>query len=147
MEEKLTNGFRDLARKQRQVISNYLQNYGIYLGQHRTIFRLQKHPDITMTELAQLLEVSKESLSVSIKRLENGGFVTKSMDEKDKRRTLLRLSEKGETLADACRQGFDDINNAMFQYFNESEKETLSIYFDKMIEGLEDVEVMHEENS
>ena len=127
MEEKLTNRFRDLARKQRQVISNYLQNYGIYLGQHRTIFRLQKHPDITMTELAQLLEVSKESLSVSIKRLENGGFVTKSMDVKDKRRTLLRLSEKGETLADARRQGFDDINNAMFQYFNDSEKETLSI--------------------
>lgn len=145
MEKQLTDLFSELAKKHRLVVSNYLQKQGIYLGQHRTLFKLQKYPNSTLTDLAEKLEVSKESLSVSVKRLVNVGMIVRSEDHNDKRRTLLNLTEKGNKTADICRIGFERINQIMFKEFTHQEKDNLSIYFEKMIDALEK-EVEHEEN-
>lgn len=138
MEKQLTDLFSELAKKHRVVVSNYLQKQGIYLGQHRTLFKLQNNPNSTLTDLAEKLEVSKESLSVSVKRLVNVGMIYRSTDSKDKRRTLLSLTEKGEKTADICRIGFERINQMMFKDFSDNEKDNLSFYFEKMIDALEE---------
>lgn len=145
MEKQLTDLFRDLAKKHRLVVSNYLHKQGIYMGQHRTLFKLQKYPNSTLTDLAEKLEVSKESLSVSVKRLVNVGMIVRSEDNKDKRRTLLNLTEKGEETANICRVGFERINQTMFKEFTDQEKDNLSFYFEKMIDALEE-EVEYEAN-
>ncbi len=141
MEQILVDLFRELAQKHRGVIQNYLRDYQIYLGQHRILFRLEENPKITLTELTEILDVSKESLSMSIKRMEQAGLIDKERDTKDKRRTLLSLSPKGLETSKACRDGFKSINTRMFINLTEEEKESLSILFKKMIEGLEGEEI------
>lgn len=138
MDKELIELFRTLALKHRNVISKYLNEHGIYLGQHRTIFTLSKHPDSTLTELAKRLEVSKESLSVSVRRLESSGLIEKTIDPNDRRSYLLRLSDEGDRVAKACRDGFDVINNSMFKNMTDEEKDSLVYLFNKMIRGLEE---------
>lgn len=137
MDKELVKKFRKLAIKHREVIQNYLSKFNIYVGQHRIFFRLEENPNITLTELSEVLNVSKESLSVSLKRLDQGGYINKSKDKNDKRRYLLSLSDKGLETSQACRVGFDDINEALFKNLDEVEKDQLLILFDKMIDGLE----------
>lgn len=140
MDKNLVDLFRKLARKHSAVVQDYLKGFNIYLGQHRIFFTLEKQPNITFTELADILKVSKESLSVSIKRLDQAGFIHKEVDKNDKRRSLLRLNEKGLETSKACKEGFDTINHSMFKNLCDEEKENLSVLFEKMIDGLEDEE-------
>ena len=136
MEQELIELFRTLNIKHRDMIQTYLNQFNIYLGQHRIFFHLEKEPNITFTELSQQLNVSKESLSMSIKRLEQNNYIKRKKDPKDKRRQLLSLTEEGLKLSKKCRVGFDEINYAMFIKLNENEKEDLTLLFKKMIEGL-----------
>ena len=137
MERELVNLFRELAQKHRGVIQNYLRDFDVYLGQHRILFRLEENPKITLTELTDKLEVSKESLFMSIKRMEQAGYIHKERDINDKRRVLLSLSDKGLETSKACRAGFDKINHSMFHNLEKNEMDSLMILFKKMIEGLE----------
>lgn len=137
MEKVLVKLFRELAQKHRGVIQDYLRDFDIYLGQHRILFRLEENPKITLTELTEKLEVSKESLFMSIKRMDQAGFISKERDQNDKRRVLLSLSDKGIETSKACREGFDKINHSMFKNLDQKEMDSLAILFSKMIQGLE----------
>ncbi len=137
MEQILVDLFRELAQKHRGVVQDYLRDFDIYLGQHRILFRLEENPELTLTELTEILDVSKESLSISLKRMEQAGLIERKKDEADKRRQLLSLSDQGLSTSRACHDGFDKINHSMFKNLDEVEKKQLMILFEKMIHGLE----------
>lgn len=137
MEHNLAQLYRKLVLMHRANLQNYLKKYNIYLGQHRIFFELEQNPNITLTQLTTLLDSSKESISLSVKRLEQAGYITKKKDERDKRKVLLELSEKGLETSQVCRKDFNAINEGMFSMLEDEEKENLAWYFKKMIEGLE----------
>lgn len=137
MEKELLDLFRQMVMMHRNKVQEYLKTFDLYLGQQRILFELQKNPKITLTELTEKLQVSKESLSVSIKRLEGAGFINKVKDDKDKRRILLELSEKGYETATACKKGFENLNQTMFQDYSKEDKQVLGDHFKRMIENLE----------
>ncbi len=118
-------------------VSQLSHDFNIYLGQHRILFHLEENPHVTLTELSEQLNVSKESLSVSVKRLEHNKYIKREQDHLDKRRHLLSLTPTGEDISRQCRSGFDEINYAMFKKLNDEDKKSVLTLFEKMIEGLE----------
>lgn len=138
MEKELGDLFRQIYRRHRMLVQEYLSQHGLYLGQPRILFTLQDNPETTLTDLASRLNITKESLSVSIKRLSNAGLICRDVDKDDKRRYVLSLSENGETVANACKEGFDDINERLFDNLSDEEKATQRALFIKMIETMEE---------
>lgn len=58
--------------------------------------------DPTMvTELAEHMGVTPSTMSLTLKRLERGGFVSRDRDPADRRVTNVRLTEAGERVRDA----------------------------------------------
>lgn len=137
MNHNLEDLFRKLVNKHRGVVQTYLSQYNLYIGQHRILFAIEETPGMTQTELGKKVRVSKESLSVSIKRLVQSGFVERSQDQGDRRFLRLHLTEEGTQVARACRTGFDDINHSMFNQLTYDERELLRTLFIKMIDELE----------
>lgn len=137
MENELQDLFRQMVMMHRQKVQEYLKTFDLYLGQQRILFELQRNPRITLTDLTEQLNVSKESLSVSIKRLEGAGFIHRVKDEKDKRRMLLELSNKGLQTAIDCKAGFEALNQSMFYDYTDEEKYALGNHFKRMINNLE----------
>lgn len=135
MDQILSDKFRTIVQMHRMHLQEFMTQYNIYLGQHRVLFSLEDYPDITLTKLSEILQVSKESLSVSIKRLENSGHVNKRMDKNDKRSCLLSLSDKGLMTARACRKEFQALNASMFEGIKD--KDNLLSDFNIMIKNLE----------
>jgi DNA-binding MarR family transcriptional regulator len=56
---------------------------------------IRKDSLITPSEIAQKLNISKPTVSVAINKLLREGYFQRVSDEKDKRKMLLKLSEKG----------------------------------------------------
>ena len=71
---------------------------GITAERFLVMFELNMEPDRSLKELAQSLVISPSSLSVMINSMVEQGVVTRLTDPVDRRRVVLRLSEKGSDL-------------------------------------------------
>lgn len=61
---------------------------------------------IYVSELASQLKVSSPAVSRTLRSLETKGYIERSADKNDRRSTLIRLTEKGDTVR---KQVFTDI--------------------------------------
>lgn len=137
MENNLNHLYRKLSHKHRSVVQEYLDTLGLYIGQPRFLFELEAHSGLTQNELASLLQLSKETVSVTLRRLESAGFVIRKQSDKDKRTKNLYLSNKGKLIIIELRENFDRINNSMYSKLSEKQIEQVSELFSLMISGLE----------
>ena len=71
---------------------------GITGERFMVLFELNMEPDRSLKELAQSLVISPSSLSVMINSMVEQGVVSRLTDPADRRRVVLRLSEKGDAL-------------------------------------------------
>lgn len=75
------------------------------MGQIKALFWLSRQSGCTVGHLADALHVGKPAASILVDRLVQLGYVTRTEDAADRRRTLTRLSPEGETLVTRLRAG------------------------------------------
>src|SRR5512144_883811 len=63
-------------------------------AQARALFMLAARKELTVSQLAKLLDVGKATASILVQQLVERGLVTRTEQETDRRHTLLRLSPK-----------------------------------------------------
>lgn len=80
-------------------------------------FMLHKkgNKQINVSAIKTLLNVSHPTISQTVTRLEHGGYLIRTKDQKDKRVTIISLSEKGKT---TLQQSFDIVNQAFIDMAN-----------------------------
>lgn len=137
MENNLHDLYRKLSHKHRSVVQEYLDTLGLYIGQPRFLFVLSENKGITQNELANKLQVSKETVSVTLRRLESSGFIIREQSTTDKRSKHLYLSEKGERIILELRENFSRINDSMYSKLSETQLDQVRELFTLMISGLE----------
>jgi DNA-binding MarR family transcriptional regulator len=75
-----------------------LADYGFGRAHHRVIYFVGANPGITVSELLQILKITKQSLSRVLGELINDGFIHQRTDKADRRRRRLYLTAKGASL-------------------------------------------------
>ncbi len=65
---------------------------------HRVIYFVGRQPGITISELLEILNITKQSLSRVLGRLVDDEFVRLEQGQDDKRQRLLSLTDKGHSL-------------------------------------------------
>jgi DNA-binding MarR family transcriptional regulator len=73
-------------------------------AQARALFMLAARKELTVSQLAKLLDVGKATASILVQQLVERGLVTRTEQETDRRHTLLRLSPKGEEIGAGRRE-------------------------------------------
>ena len=68
--------------------------------------------------------------------LEKGGFVTRSVDQNDRRTGVVSLTEKGSRAATAWQQAADTVEQQMLAGFTEKEKTQFAEYFRRAYRNL-----------
>ena len=62
---------------------------------HRAIYFIGRNPGITVSDLLTILCITKQSLSRVLSQLVRDGFISVQKAEADRRRRLLKLTDKG----------------------------------------------------
>ena len=62
---------------------------------HRAIYFIGRNPGITMSDLLDILRITKQALSRALSQLIDQGFVEQAPGPKDRRQRLLHLTPKG----------------------------------------------------
>ena len=138
----LERGIHRLRRCHHQKV---VGQKGLCYGQPLTLMILYDEQPICQTKLAKLMNVTPASVTVSLKRMEKSGWIVKEINPKDKRYSLIRLTQKGEELAAYCRNEIEALNRIQYVGFSEEELLQLASFYKRMQENLQSLTTREEQ--
>ena len=97
-EDELREGMELLFYAYRDFVAEpdaILAEYGFGRAHHRVIYFVGRHPEITVSELLDILKITKQSLSRVLSQLICEELVIQRTGPKDRRQRLLELTPKG----------------------------------------------------
>lgn len=122
-----------LTRKfQKQLLSGELKEYT--LRQLYYIELINKQTGISISELADILDVKKSTVSVAINQLIDSGIVNKTQSESDKRFYSLKLTPKGEDIIKMHMQVHKDTIKKIMEILNPEEVDSFIEIINKISE-------------
>ena len=105
------------------------------MNRERMLVIISEHPEgIRQKELAEAAGINASSTSEVVSRLEDDGYLIRTIDENDKRATVLKLTEMGAVRAEEIRAEREEFLDDFFKKLSEEEKQQLSDILDKLIE-------------
>ncbi|MDE5977468.1 MAG: MarR family transcriptional regulator [Turicibacter sp.] len=110
---------------------------GGHRGQGRVLSILKDKPEITQKELVSLLRIRPQSLGELLTKLEAQGFITREPSKKDRRMTIVKLTEVGKEEIKKNNQMGDSIEK-IFNILDDEEKDQLYHILDKLSKELEE---------
>jgi DNA-binding MarR family transcriptional regulator len=97
-EEELRQGIELLFFAYRDFTAEpdaILAEYGFGRAHHRAIYFVGRNPGMTVSELLEILHITKQSLSRVLGQLVREKFIVQRPGPRDRRQRLLELTEKG----------------------------------------------------
>ncbi len=94
-----------LASVMQEVALPTLLDLDISMAQLKGLVALERLHMSTVSQLAERLRIGRSAASLLADRLVVDGLVERAEDTEDRRRTVLRLSQRGEALLTQLRQG------------------------------------------
>ena len=92
--ELLFFAYRDFTAEADTILAK--QNFG--RAHHRVIYFVGQYPGMTVSELLDILAITKQSLSRVLRQLVVDGYIEQKPGKTDRRQRLLSLTEKGKEL-------------------------------------------------
>ena len=89
--ELLFFAYRDFTAEPDEILSRY----GFGRAHHRVIYFVGRNPGVTVSQLLDILQITKQSLARVLRQLVDERFIEQRLDRMDGRRRLLHLLDKG----------------------------------------------------
>ena len=134
-DKKLLDLFTDMTRIQTAYVERRLLHLGLHTGQGAIISALGECGPCSQKDLAEYRHVSAATISVMLRRMENGGLVVRSQSE-DGKHNEISLTEQGEELCEALSRDMDGEPERIFAGLSEEDKLTAQRIFKKISENL-----------
>nr|WP_275116159.1 MarR family winged helix-turn-helix transcriptional regulator [Aliiroseovarius subalbicans] len=80
---------------------HYRKAYGISVAEWRVVAHLSRGDAVSVREIHERVDMDKPKVSRAASRLEEAGYITKTVNETDRRLVELKLTDKGRAMIDA----------------------------------------------
>lgn len=101
-------------------------------GQIRILKLLSEKGNITQKELLEILTLKSGSVSETVKKLENQGYITKKKDEQDKRKVIITLTDEGRNFLETQLQINSEQEKVLFNSLTADEQAELEELLNKL---------------
>ena len=95
---------------------------------------LAEYPDVSADEVCRRTRIEKSVVSRAVARLLKRHLINRDVDEKDRRRSILRLSETGLSVYDEVMPIARDYEAKLLADLTAEEMETINAMIDKLLE-------------
>lgn len=138
-EEMVENLFLIMPLLKKKVVKCSLQGEDTDLNppHFHILFSLEEMGQLTVTEIAKLLMISKTNVTPLVQKLIDEGFVERKYDETDRRYIHIGLIEKGKEFTENHRKLIIGNVKSRIEGFNEEELQRLSSSLHNLKELLE----------
>lgn len=97
-----------------RVVEQALRTTDVFRAQHHILMYLSDHENSSQKDIAEVLHISPASVAASIKKLVQGGYVEKKINEADARYYEVTLTPKGQRVVAESRRIFREHIDTMY---------------------------------
>lgn len=133
--------FTQLSRFQRlyaKGLNMRLAPYDVQPGYLTVLHYLWQKDNITQKDLTLHIGIEQATLSNTLKRMERDELITRIPNNKDKRRHLITLTDKGATLKQPVASAIDDLKKVVNEGLTVNDRRYFKRIMRQMSEKLED---------
>lgn len=131
-------------RLHRSVVESFLASLGIHRSQHLILMHLSKENEApSQKSLAEHFKISPAAIAVTLKKLEENGYILRISHKDDVRLNNITLTEKGKEIVEKSKTLFEETDFAMFEKFTKDDYKNLNKCLEKMTQGLNDYRKKH----
>ena len=132
-----------LYRKTDSMMSKYMEHMvghtGVYPAQHRLLMELNHNPCSSQVELAEKFEVSAAAIAVSLKKLEEGGYIVRQTNTEDNRINQVSITDKGKSVIRQSLHIFQEADRGFLNGLDDNQLQQLRSYLEQMYENVSDM--------
>lgn len=129
-----------VSQLHRRKLERLVGETGLHRAQHRMLMTLSEHEFDSQLELARMLQISTATVAVSLKKLEQDGYIEREAKAADNRANFIRLTGKGKQVVESSREIFENIERQVVKDFSEEEIGLLRNYLKRMYDNLSEIE-------
>ena len=121
-----------------RVFARKLKEYQIEINpaQGRIMFVLWRNDGISISELARRTSLEKSTLTSMLDRLEKAGHVTRTRSQEDRRKVLIKRTEKDRSWQETYIQVSQEMTKLFYDGFSESEIAEFEQYLRRVLDNL-----------
>ncbi|WP_018689091.1 MarR family winged helix-turn-helix transcriptional regulator [Ahrensia kielensis] len=127
---------QNAARFARTHTARHLLETGLYAGQETIISLLAEHETLTPSQIAKYIGVRPPTITKSIGRLTEQGFVTKSTGHTDGRHVHVELTEAGRDILKKVRKAAKKAEKQALKGFSDSQIKQFEIALNQLSTNL-----------
>ena len=116
------------------IAAVYGDKFAISMPEWRIMMILAEYPDISADEVCRRTKIEKSVVSRAVARLLSRHLINRDVDEKDRRRSILRLSETGLSVYDEVMPIARDYEAELLADLTAEELETFNKMIDRLME-------------
>ena len=133
----LTEKYVMVMKLHRMYLDRELNHSGVYRSQNQILMYIAKYPNASQREIADHQHVSTATIAVSLKKLEKGGYISRSADKQDNRFNQISLTPRGLEAVKKNKIIFSRVEEAQFRGFTDSEIDQFESFLDRIRLNLE----------
>lgn len=133
-----------LMRNSHHILRQNLEPYGLYKGQPKILKLLSMHDGLSKKEIASHYDVAMPTITKTVERLQNNGFIYSKLDESDKRVTRVFLTEKGRVTHLELKTFKKQYADIVFKDVSEEDLDEFTRVLSKLLENIEEYKVNNE---
>ncbi len=122
-----------------RLFSRKLKEYNldeINPAQGRILFALWRSGDISIQQLAKNTSLGKSTLTSMLDRLENNGYIIRVPSAKDRRKVIIKLTEKDKKLQDVYTHVSEEMTDLFYRGFTAKEIDSFENYLRRVLDNL-----------
>lgn len=93
-------------------------------------------PGISQVELAEKFEVSAAAITISLKKLEKGGYISRLVNKEDNRSNQVSITEKGSKVIEESIRMFQETDRRFFNGFSDEEVRSFLGFMERICENM-----------
>ncbi|MDL2246533.1 MarR family transcriptional regulator [Methanobrevibacter sp. OttesenSCG-928-K11] len=106
-------------------INNSIEDLDINASQIPFLFHIQKHNNISQEELSYNFNIDKGAVARALRKMEDQNIIKRKIDDDNRRRYKLSLTEKGEIISKKIIKIIDNWENRIYNKISYLSKEEL----------------------
>lgn len=122
------------------IAAVYGDKFAISMPEWRIMMILAEYPDVSADEVCRRTKIEKSVVSRAVARLLKRHLINRDVDDRDRRRSILRLTETGLSVYDEVMPIARDYEAKLLSDLTAGELETFNGMIDKLMEKASRIE-------
>ncbi|WP_407423065.1 MarR family winged helix-turn-helix transcriptional regulator [Methanobrevibacter sp.] len=110
-----------IYKSQKIFFNNMLSELNINNTQFHILFEIRNDSNINQEKIASRCNVNKGVVARSIKKLEDNDFISRAVDENNRRQNIISLTQKGKETINQATNLLNDLEDYLFDDNDEKE--------------------------